>query len=114
MEADFSNSSIEGEIASLWAEPPGTAFSNCCWEQLPSTTSIEILPGEITENRFHGDWEGRDTVANPDLRYSLLGLKGSLLGEFYGPDGEEIGGVITGQRESTDQVINGVFGADKQ
>ena len=114
LEAVFSDGTVSGDIDTIWVEPPGTAYTNEHWEQLPNTTSIEILEGEIAENRFHAEWEGRDTNSNPDLRYSVIGLEGSMLGEFYGPEGEEVGGVITGQRESTNQLVNGVFGADRQ
>ena len=114
LEANFLGGSVEGEITDLWAEPPGTAFSNCCWEQFSNATWIEVLPGSITGNRLHAEWEGRDTRTSPEPRYTFLGTSGSLLGEFYGPHGEEVGGVITGQRESTDQLVNGVFGADRR
>ena len=35
-----------------------------------------------------------------------------MLGAFYGPNGEEVGGVFTGEREETDEVINGRFGGE--
>ena len=114
LEANFSNATVAGAIDELWYEPPGTAFTNEQWSQFPATTSIEILEGDIEGNRFHADWEGRDTNSSADLSNSVLGFDRSLLGEFYGPYGEEVGGVITGQRESDDQLIHGVFGAEKQ
>ena len=115
LEADFSEGNVSGQIDELQAEAPGTAYSNDYWEHLSDTTSIEILEGGIDGNRFHADWVGRDETVNPPLHNSVLGFDGSLLGEFYGPNGEEVGGVITGQRESTNQnqLIHGVFGAER-
>ena len=97
----------------MWVESPGSAYTDS-WEMMSDTTSIEILPGNIDGNRFHAEWEGRDTNTSPDLLYSVLGFEGSMLGEFYGPYGEEVGGVLTGRSEATYHVVNGRFGAAKQ
>ena len=121
LEANFSEGNISGRIDDLWSEAPGTAYTNQYWERLSGTTSIEVLEGEIDGNRFHAEWIGRDETTNPALHSSVLGFDGSLLGEFYGPNGEETGGVITGQRElgsestfdAPHQIINGVFGAER-
>ena len=113
LDADFSAGEISGKIDYLEVEPAGTAYSNCCWEQLSVTTYIEILPGSIAGNRFHADWIGREPNASTDWPHHVRGFDGSLLGEFYGPNGEEAGGVITGQREERNQFINGRFGAEK-
>ena len=121
MEANFSESNISGRIDDLRSEAPGTSYTNQYWERMSGTTSIEILEGEIDGNRFHAEWEGRDEMTNPALHSSVLGFDGSLLGEFYGPNGEETGGVITGQRElgsestfdAPHQLIHGVFGAER-
>ncbi len=111
--ADFSGGTVGGTVENMRAEGHGLAYSDT-WVTLPDTNSIEVLNGTISGNRFHGEFEGRDTNASSDLRYSIRGFEGSVLGEFYGPNGEEVGGVITGQRESTNQIINGRFGAEKQ
>jgi hypothetical protein len=111
LDANFSDGEIEGAIDEIWIEPPGTAFTNTAWYQLPDTTSISIEEGTIDGNRFHAAWEGHDTDTGSADTNSVRDFEGAMLGEFYGPNGEEIGGVITGQREGTSDVINGRFGA---
>ena len=113
LEADFSGGSIEGAVDNIWIEEHGNAYSDT-WVQLAATNSIQISDGTIDGNSFHAEWEGQDTDTSSALAYSMRDFDGSLLGEFYGPNGEEAGGVLTGQRESTNQLINGRFGAERQ
>ena len=109
MEADFAASTITGSVDPLWIRlPDGT------WISLPDTNSIAISNGEIDESRFEAGWEGQDTDTSSALEDSIRGFEGSMIGEFYGPDGEEVGGAFTGQREETDQIVNGRFGAESQ
>ena len=114
LNANFSDGEIEGTIDEIWVEPPGTAYTNTAWYQLPDTTSISIDDGTIDGNRFDAAWAGHDTNSGSADTDSLRDYEGTMLGEFYGPNGEEVGGVITGQRERTSDVINGRFGAEKQ
>ena len=113
LEADFSGGSISGEVDELWIEDHGDSYTDT-WVQLAATNSIQISDGTIDENRFHADWEGQDTDTSSALTHSMRDFDGSLLGEFYGPNGEEAGGVLTGERESTNQIINGRFFTRKQ
>ena len=108
LDADFTARTISGDVDNLWFLLP-----NGMWVQ-PPENSIAISNGEINESRFHADWEGRDADAGSPIEESLRGFEGSILGEFYGPSGEEVGGVFTGERAATDQVINGRFGAESQ
>ena len=107
LEADFSMGSISGDVDTLWYRTPEGE-----WLKVPDTNSLLISDGEIDGNRFHADWHGRDTDADSDYSESVRDLEGSMLGAFYGPNGEEVGGVLTGQREETDEVINGRFGGE--
>ena len=40
-----------------------------------------------------------DTNASAPLRESVRGFEGSVLGEFYGPAAEEVGGVLNARRD---------------
>ncbi len=107
LEADFSEGTISGDVDNLWYRPPAQE-----WLRVPETQSLVISNGAIAESRFHAEWQGQDTDADSLLDESVRGLEGSMLGAFYGPNGEEVGGVFTGQREETDEVINGRFGGE--
>ena len=65
-----------------------------------------------------GGGPGEDDNFYADPQYSVAGFSGSMLGEFYGPSGEEVGGVMSGYRAATaatpDEYIYGGFGAKKQ
>ena len=108
LEADFSGSTISGDIDTLWLQ-----LLDGTWVQLP-TSSIAIANGEIDGSRFEAGWQGQDTDPSSALEGSIRGFEGSMIGEFYGPNAEEVGGAFTGQREETDQVVNGRFGAESQ
>ena len=107
LEADFSEGTISGDVDNLWYLPPEQE-----WLRVPETNTLVISNGEIVESRFHAEWQGQDTDADSDYSESVRDLDGSMLGAFYGPNGEEVGGVFTGQREETDEVLNGRFGGE--
>ena len=109
LEADFSMGSISGDVDTLWYRTPEGE-----WLRVPDTNSLLISDGGIDGSRFHAGWQGEDTDAASSLDESVRGLEGSMLGAFYGPNGEEVGGVLTGQREETDEVINGRFGGESR
>ena len=109
LNADFSASTISGSADTLWVLlPSGT------WVQAADTNSIAVSNGTIDGSQFHAEWAGQDTDTSSALEDSFRGFEGSMLGEFYGPNGEEVGGVVTGERAATDQVINGRFGGESR
>ena len=109
LNADFSAGTVSGSTGSMWLQLPGGT-----WVQVPDTNMIAFSDGEIDGSRFHAEWEGQDTNAGSPIEESLRGFEGAILGEFYGPGGEEVGGVLAGERAATNQVINGRFGAESQ
>ncbi len=113
LEANFAGGNIEGSIDNIRIEDHGDSFSGM-WLELADTNSIQLENGAIDGNRFHAAWQGQDSDTSSALDRSMRGFEGSMLGEFYGPYGEEAGGVVTGQRDSTNQIINGRFSAEKQ
>ena len=76
---------------------------------------ITISGGEIDDGRFTADWTGSDSNMDPDSNYSVGGFSGKMLGEFFGPAAEEVGGVLNGNRAAIDgatpeQHFYGLFG----
>ena len=75
---------------------------------------ITISGGEIDDGRFTADWMGSDSNMDPDPNYSVGGFSGKMLGEFFGPAAEEVGGVLNGNRAATattpEQHFYGLFG----
>ena len=76
---------------------------------------ITISGGEIDDGRFTADWTGSDSDMNRAPEDSMSGFSGKMLGEFFGPAGEEVGGVLNGGRAATattsEQHLFGFFGA---
>ena len=76
---------------------------------------ITISGGEIDDGRFTADWTGSDSVMDRAPENSMSGFSGKMLGEFFGPAAEEVGGVLNGNRAATattpEQLLIGFFGA---
>ena len=85
-------------------------------QPLADTNVIEFM-GSIMDGRFAADWEGHDSGDAP-AEESVGGFTGTMLGEFYGPAGEEVGGVLRGHRDATtttpEQIFNGFFSAGRE
>ena len=86
------------------------------WEALADTNAIEIV-GNNMDGRLTADWEGHDS-GNTPAEDSVRGFAGTMLAEFYGPAGEEVGGVLRGHRDATtttpEQIFNGFFSAGRE
>ena len=108
LEADFASSEISGLIDGLAVragEPPHQP-----WADLPDSNSILISDGQITDSRFTASWTGHDdTDASVDPSRSVNGFAGDMAGAFYGPDGEEVAGVVGGDGNGW-QVMGGFAG----
>ena len=98
LNADFDNSAIDGLIDGLQLQPSDNSSP---YESLAATNSIVISNGVISDGRFDADWAGNDTDANSALEDSMRGFAGTMMGEFYGPAGEEVGGVMGGGRDAS-------------
>ena len=85
------------------------------WRWLGRGSLITISGGKIDDGRFTADWTGSDSNMDPDPNYSVGGFSGKMLGEFFGPAAEEVGGVLNGNRAATattsEQHLFGLFGA---
>lgn len=114
LSADLDTGDIGGQITDFRRFDRDAA--NAGWETLADTNEIDIV-GSIVDGRFTADWQGHDSGDMP-VEVSVRGFTGTMLGEFYGPAGEEAGGVLRGHRDATattpEQIFNGFFSAGRE
>ena len=80
------------------------------WLPLPDSTGFEIDNGEMVDGQFTADLTGVDTDPSAPLYRSMRGFEGDMLGEFYGPAAQEVGGVLNARRQVDGRVASGWFG----
>ena len=112
--ANFDLGTLMGEVDGIQGTEPGApGSSRSAW----STSSFTITDGRMVDGQFTATITGHDSDENPSLAQSVAGYVGSLLGEFYGPDANEIGAVLTATRDLTgsdhDRVLQGYVGGTK-
>lgn len=114
LNADFDNSEVDGLIDQLSMQVGD--FSESA-QALGTGNSIGISNGVITDSGFTADWAGVDTDPNTPLDETIRDFAGTMLGQFYGPAAEEVGGVMNGHRgpmgSLPDLYFNGAFGASQ-
>ena len=111
LEADLSDMVISGQIDGIhipdWSSASGQN------EPLEGS-SIAIQSTGIGDAEFMASWVGSGPADAPRDR-SLHGFEGTMVGEFYGPAAEEVGGVLSGMRYGmqgdSDELLIGGFGA---
>ena len=92
--ANFDMRELEGRIIGVYGSEPGQSRRN-----LWPTSAFTITDGRIVNGQFTATLTGVDTDPNTPLAESVRGFIGHLLGEFYGPNAEEVGGVVTATRD---------------
>ena len=110
--ADFDASTLEGEITNIdqrWREPRPRV-----WIDLPGTTRFDITDGQIADGQFTATLTGVDRNESAPLHESVRGYEGDVLGEFYGPAAEEVGGVISATRDADLRVMGGTIRGRQQ
>lgn len=108
--ANFDESTLEGAISGIHVRRPGEDS----YSPLPETTRFAMGNGRITDGRFGAALTGTDTNTAAPLRDSVRGYRGDVLGEFYGPAAEEVGGVLSATRVEDLRVMGGAFHGKKQ
>ena len=109
LSADFDAGTLDGNVSGIRTRPQGGS-----WSPLAETTSFEIGNGQIAGGQFTADLTGADTNSAAALDDSLRGYEGNVLGEFYGPAAEEVGGVFTATRDADQRVLYGALHGQKQ
>lgn len=110
--ADFTDGNVSGRVFRLRIQRPGSTD----YSDMPSTTRFEIANGEIANGQFTASLSGEDDNPSAPLDDSVRGFEGSVLGEFYGPSAEEVGGVLNAARAESDDddwAILGWFGGSR-
>ena len=106
---DFSNSSISGTVKKLRHRQ---------WQgdrtDMSAANRIDISNGSVVNGQFTADWTGQGPEGGPAT--TVRGMEGQILGEFYGPEAEEVAGVLNGRRAASSSgdpayVIYGRFDA---
>ena len=109
LEADFGAGTISGQVG---VDIPNWNADN---EEGYGLGTIRIAETAIDEAQFHADWVGEDDRMGIEPNRTISGFTGTILGEFYGPAAEEVGGVLSGRRAATDSMperfITGGLGA---
>ena len=112
LEANFDDGDMSGRIDALHFQPQGDARY-----PLPDGNVIDIASAPIDEAEFAVEWVGNDPNDNAAPYETIGGFAGTLIGEFYGPAADEVGGVLSGRRAATDttpeQFLMGGFGGSQ-
>ena len=119
--ANLDEGTLDGAVREIRTRGPGEgAYSN-----LPDTTAhFAITDGKFVDGQFTAtltgmgnaqifDMVGVDedgTIIYSDADSTVLGYEGGVLGEFYGPAGEEVGGVLSASSDKHNRVLAGFFG----
>ena len=104
---NFSDSTLDGRISRLRVRKQDvSSYSN-----LADTTYFVIDDGQIVNDQFTANLTGADSNVNALNDETVDGYEGGVLGEFYGPAAEEVGGVFNARRD--DRVLIGLLGGTK-
>ena len=111
LEANFKEGEISGRIDALRVRVRGAE----AFQGLLEGNSIDIASTPIDEARMVAEWSGNDPDENAAPHEIIRGFKGTLIGEFYGPSADEVGGVLSGRLAATattpEQFLIGSFGS---
>ena len=106
--ADLDESTLDGVIRQLWSRPRGGQ-----WSGMSDTSAhFNITGGRIVDGQFTATLTGmgdKDVEADD----TVLGYKGGILGEFYGPAAEEVGGVVSASSDAHNRVLFGYFSGEQ-
>ena len=112
--ANFDMRALEGRVYAVEGTPrDGEYADRVDWP----TSSFALTDGRIVNGQFTATLTGVDSDPNTPLDESVRDFMGQVLGEFYGPNAEEVGGVVTATRDvagtADDRVLFGYFGGRK-
>ena len=127
LDTDFDRGKIAGKTDDLQVRfpEPDQAADDTRYRALKGN-SIVISDGQIVKGKFAADWMGKDvnvvdkTIGGADG--SIHGFKGKIVGAFYGPAAEEVGGVLNGNRATftsaegetvPEHIVLGGFSAER-
>ena len=110
--ANFDMRSLDGRIYRIRGRR-ADQNSTRTWK----TSSFAITEGRIVNGQFTATLTGLDSDPTTPFDESVRDFMGHILGEFYGPNAEEVGGVVTATRDvagtADDRVLHGFIGGRK-
>ena len=110
--ANFDMRALEGRVYRIRGIEPG-GDSRSTWP----TSSFTLTNGRIVNGQFTATLTGVDSDPNTPLDESVRDFMGHVLAEFYGPNAEEVGGVVSATRDvagtADDRVLYGFIGGTK-
>ena len=112
--ANFDMGALEGRVYRIQGSPRrGISEDRANWP----TSSFTLTDGRIVNGQFTATLTGVDSDPNTPLDESVRDFMGQVLGEFYGPNAEEVGGVVTATRDlagtADDRVLYGYIAGRK-
>lgn len=113
LEANLSDMVLSGQIDGIYIPD----WSSASGQNEPlEGSSIAIQSTGIGEAEFVASWVGSGPM-DAARDKTLHGFEGTVIGEFYGPAAEEVGGVLSGVRYGmeggSDELLIGGFGASQ-
>ena len=112
LSANFDMSELDGRIYSIRGSQPGQSSyrDRVSWP----TSWFTITDGRIVNGQFTAVLTAGDSDPNTPFNDSVRGYMGHILGEFFGPNAEEVGAVVSASRdvagEDHDYVLYGYVG----
>ena len=110
--ANFDMRALEGRVYRIRGTEPG-GDTRSTW----ATSSFTLTNGRIVNGQFTATLTGVDSDPNAPLDESVKDFMGHVLAEFYGPNAEEVGGVVSATRDvagtADDRVLYGYIGGRK-
>lgn len=110
--ANFDMRALEGRVYRIRGTEPG-GDSRSTWP----TSNFTLTNGRIVNGQFTATLTGVDSDPNTPLDESVRDFMGHVLAEFYGPNAEEVGGVVSATRDvagtADDRVLYGYIGGRK-
>ena len=104
--ANFDMRALEGRIYRIRGSEPGDR-ARTVWP----TSSFTLTNGRIVNGQFTATLTGVDSDPNTPLDESVRDFIGHVLGEFHGPNAEELGGVVSATRDVAGTVDDRVLTA---
>ena len=110
--ANFDMRALEGRVYRIRGRERGDDVRSI-WP----TSSFALTNGRIVNGQFTATLTGMDSDPNTPFDESVRDFMGHVLGEFYGPNAEEVGGVVSATRDvagtADDRELVGFFGGRK-
>ena len=104
--ADFASGTVEGGVTGIRFRRYDENGERSDWEAIPTTNRFVFEHGRITGAQFMAALTGMDSGSNA-LEDTVRGFEGTVHGEFYGPEAEEMGAVVRAESAAHNRTLVG-------